>query len=133
MVNRTKAENDASPAALAAAAYDLWQAQWQLLRSDPGLVQDLQTMMEQFGRSMAAAMAQHETGPGVGDGGITSGQTGGAKPAFAASGHGQPDLAELAAAVATLAAKIDRIEARLEQGAAGAGRKTGAAKRKNPA
>lgn len=125
--------SDPTPANLAAAAYDLWQEQWQLLRTDPAIVQDLQLIVEQFGRNMAAALAASPAGKDVPDlaayyaqamkgaaphaanFATTATNPARPEPAAAASRPGGPDLAELAAAVATLAAKLDQLEARLEQ------------------
>ena len=126
MPQKKPSDDTPSPASLATAAYDLWQEQWQLLRSDPEIVQDLQLVMEHFARSMGAALAAMPTAnmppipPDARKGAPPHAATdthGRTRPssATAASGSRQPDLAELATLVATLAAKIDAIEARLEQ------------------
>ncbi len=121
-------DEELNPTSLAAAAYDLWQEQWQLLRTDPALVQDMQNFMEQFGQTMATALANasptgawsaakggsdaaaNRTAAAAGN---PSKQQSGAKPAAVASGAQQPDLAELAAAVAALTAKVSDLEAKL--------------------
>jgi hypothetical protein len=138
-----------NPANLAAAAYDLWQAQWQLLHNDPEMLQDFQTMLEQFGQMMASTLTQQtpanrqSTMKGGADYATpaaaststvadATAQNHGPQSFAAASGNRQPDVAELAALVATLAAKVTALETRLESIAASKGRKNSPSKRKIP-
>lgn len=143
-----------NPASLAAAAYDLWQAQWQLLHSDPEMLQDFQTMLEQFGQMMASTLAQqtpayhHSTMKGEADYvtpstaapastvGHTAAQSHRTQPPVAAFGDRQSDVAELAALVATLTAKVTALETALTTGlesiTASKGRKNSPSKRKTP-
>jgi hypothetical protein len=102
-------------AQLAAAAFDLWQQQWNLLRADSGSADALQKLLEQISSAMtqtiAAASMMKETPHAAKR--PPSGQAKTTATAAASSQSGDLDLAKLALAVAQLDRRIERLEATL--------------------